>query len=92
MKQCLRITFSMEIPQQFFERVIQKNAQKFGLEGTVQRLSDQEVKIIICGNHEAVDDFIGSFHKDAADMPVEGFQIEPFVRDRDYRGVFRIIE
>lgn len=92
MKQCLRITFSMEIPTDFFEDVIQKNAHKLKLEGTVQRVGEQEVKIIICGNHEAVDEFIGSFHKEAANLYVEGFQIEPFVKDRDYRGVFRVIQ
>jgi acylphosphatase len=92
MKQCLRITFSMEVPRNFFEDIIQKHAQKLCLEGTVQKVGPREIKVIVCGTHEAVDEFLGTFHKETANRSIDAFQVEPFVRDRDYRGVFRIIE
>lgn len=92
MKQCLRITFSMDVPEDFFQGVVQKSAQQLGLEGTVQRVNDESIKIIICGKHEAVDEFIGHFHKAVGVASVENFQIEPFIKEKDYRGVFRVIE
>jgi acylphosphatase len=92
MVQCLRITFNLEkIPKNFLQQVVQKHAQELKLEGTVQ-LAAQTVKIIVCGKKDDVEAFIDVLHHQTMDQ-LEGFiEIEPFIRQKDYRGVFRIIE
>ena len=82
----------MPIAKSFIANVIDKNAKKMNLEGTVQTIvAENRVKVIVCGDKDAVDDFIDAIHKDSKGL-LENFQIEPFLKDKDYRGVFRIIE
>lgn len=92
MKQCLSVIFSMEFPKDFFQKTVLKHAQKLGLEGTAQRLDEQQGKIIVCGSRDAIDEFIDLFHLDIKNKEIESLEIEPFLKEKDYRGVFRVIE
>ena len=74
------------------QNVIQQNARKFELEGIVQALSSDKVKIIVCGEKEQVDFFVDSIHKESVQTTIKDIEIEPYIKDRDYRGVFRVIE
>ena len=93
MYKCLKITFSGFIPEGFLHNFVQKEAKKLNLEGVVQTLSgENRIKIIVCGGKDAVDDFVDVLHQGTARISPESIQIEPFLKDRDYRGVFRVIE
>lgn len=92
MNKCLKISFSGEFPPDFFKEFIQKHAKKLGVEGTVQLISPQTVRIIACGTKESIDAFVDILHKGASGVFLEGIEIEPFLKDKDYRGVFRVIE
>lgn len=93
MNKCLRVSFGGNLPEDFLHNVIQKNAKKLNLEGTVQHvLAENKVKIIVCGDKDDVDQFLDSLHKGAGKIALEGLEIEPFLKDKDYRGVFRVIE
>lgn len=54
--------------------------------------ADKELRIIACGLKEQVDQFVDLVHKDAAQAGINDINIEPFVKAKDYRGAFRIIE
>ncbi len=72
---------------------IQKKGTKLGVEGTIQFVpTDKEFRIIVCGLKEQVDQFVDLIHKDAALAGAADINIEPFVKVKDYRGAFRIIE
>ena len=94
MNKCLRIHFSMDkIPTTFLRSVIKKYAEKFELEGTAQTPNNSDnVRIIVCGLKDSVDDFVDMIHKNSSKYPIKDLTIEPFVRNKDYRNVFRIIE
>jgi len=92
MKQCLRISFSMDIPENFLQNVIQKNARDLELEGTAQVVDSIHIKIVACGSKENVEEFLDILHKKRSQESMENFEIEPFLKEKDYRGVFRIIE
>jgi acylphosphatase len=92
MNKCLKITFSGKFPEDFFHTFIQKHAKKLNIEGTVQLLQDATVKIMVCGKKEAVDSFLEVLHKGAAGVLLDNIEIEPFLKEKDYRGVFRVIE
>jgi len=91
MNKCLKITLTLKPTEGFLQNVIQQNARNFGLEGIVQPFGDDKVKIIVCGEKEKVDYFVDSIHKESV-QAVTDIEIEPYIKDRDYRGVFRVIE
>lgn len=91
MYKCLRITLVGE-PKQGFLQVIQKHARKNALEGIAQMVGEEGVKIIVCGNKEYIDDFVDLLHKESVKHNIDDIEIEPFLKDKDYRGVFRVIE
>lgn len=92
MNKCLRITFNNKISDKFLKDIIQKNARKFDLEGLAHVLGAEAIKIVICGQKENVDAFLDLLIKESTLKKYDSYEIEPFLKDRDYRGVFRIIE
>lgn len=93
MNQCLRITF--EVPgeqRQTIRLLIQQEAKKFFLEGTVRIMPGFSLKVIACGDKNKMDMFLDSVLKEIEKLRCDRLEIEPFLKDRDYRGVFRVIE
>jgi acylphosphatase len=91
MAQCLRISFVCDVPRAFLQDTVQKNAKKLGLEGTAQ-VDDRRVLVVICGFRDSIDQFVDLVHKDIIQQGAEAIEIEPFIKEKDYRGVFRVIE
>ena len=93
MNQCLRITFDVPSEQrQTLRLFIQKEAKKLFLEGTVRIMPSASLKVIACGDKQKMDIFLDSVLEEIEKLRCERLEIEPFLKDRDYRGVFRIIE
>ncbi len=92
MNQCLRITFVSKNNTEVLCEFVQKHAQKYRLEGMIQALENVHVKIIACGSRDSVEKFLDTLHKSALEKRLEDIEVEPFLKDRDYRGVFRCIE
>ena len=94
MSQCLHITFFLDGSKKFLHTVIQKHARSLGLEGTVQVINGdgKSVKVLACGGRESIDDFVDLLHKEAARDAIADIEIEPFMKEKDFRGVFRVIE
>lgn len=91
MAQCLRINFTCDVPKDFLHTTVQKGAKKLGLEGMAQ-MDNSAVLIVVCGNKEGIDQFVDLLHKEIIKKSAENIEIEPFIKERDYRGVFRVIE
>src|SRR5579862_5359561 len=93
MNRCLRIIIIAQFPDDFLQAVL-KAAKKLELEGTIQLIDPlaQQIKIIACGENTSLDDFIDFLHEKTAKLEFVSFEIEPFLKDKDYRAVFRIIE
>lgn len=92
MNQCLLITFFLKKSDNFLPSFVQENARSLGIEGTVQSIGEHEIKIFACGKKESLDDFIDVLHTQAAHNTISDIEIEPLLKARDFRGVFRIIE
>jgi acylphosphatase len=89
---CVRITFTASVGKDFLPNVVQKAARNHHLEGLVQLVGENEVKIVACGKKEKVDAFVDEMHKEIAGKKIAHLEVEPFLKDKDYRGVFRVIE
>ncbi len=92
MKKCLRVLVSSQFPEGFLHGFVQKHARQMGLEGSAQFMGSDQLRIIVCGEKEIVDDFLDILFKGDKEWRAENIVAEPFVKDKDYRGVFRVIE
>ena len=94
MNKCLKISFELvHVTNTNIQVALQKEARKLFLEGVVQKVeSEHRIKVIACGSTEKVEQFLDLIHKKIADKEYEDFEIEPFFKECDYRGVFRVIE
>ncbi len=94
MNKCLKIIFSANPTEKFLREVLQETAKQNSLEGLCQPLDDtnKSVKIIVCGNKDKIDTFVDALHKEAYKKNITDIKIEPFIKDKDYRGVFRVVE
>lgn len=92
MKQCLKITFVLPKPDNILNGVLQEQARKLGVEGVGQMLDDQKAEIIACGLRHAIEQLVDVIYKGSPKVKPENIEVEPFISERDFRGVFRIIE
>lgn len=93
MNKCLRINVLADFPDNFLQGFVQKNARKYDLEGSAQVVeAGRNIVIIICGDSDKMDAFLDDLHKGTAQCVPDSIEIEPFLKEKDYRGVFRIIE
>ncbi len=92
MNQCLRIIFTSKNKIDSLYDFVQKHAQKYDLEGIVQMVEASHIRIVVCGDRDNVESFLDTLHKSAAEKKMEKIEVEPFLKDRDYRGVFRVLE
>lgn len=92
MKKCLKILLLGEVPAKLLSS-IQKEAKQLGLEGVAQVEKEGGIKIVVCGEKDEPDEILDVIHKELAKLKLDiTLEVEPFLRDKDYRGVFRIIE
>jgi acylphosphatase len=91
MNQCVRITLVVSACVPVFKRLIQKNAQKLAIEGVGSVSAPNALRIIAHGDHDAIDEFIDALYTGCKGIRPSLIEVEPFVKDRDYRGIFRII-
>lgn len=92
MKKCVKIVLHIPVIKGFLQDVVQEQARRLGLEGVAQLQLPSEVKIVAFGAKEAIDAFIDLLHKETSKHGVAQVEVEPFIKDKDYRGIFRIIE
>lgn len=90
----LRITFSSsQVPRQFLRNFVQKKAQQLELEGIAQLIKTEDVvRIFVYGVKDHVDNFVDYLYKGPGDVALDAMEVEPSIKNKDYHGVFRIVE
>lgn len=91
MRKCLKIKVSGKVQDSAYKSLAQKHAQNLGIEGTVQNSEDDCIVIMACGPSDNLDKFIDVLYKGTADSRVTNLVAEPFLSEKDFRSVFRII-
>jgi acylphosphatase len=90
MRKCLIIKIHGNVQSATQKSLIQKSAQSLSIEGTMQNYEDGVV-IYSCGLVDRLDKFIDAIYKAIDKSKINHIETEPFVNEKDYRGVFRII-
>ncbi len=91
MKRCLKMLIKIDQWQTSWSTDIQKQAQKLQIEGVMQTVEDMQMRIMICGKNDQLDDFVDYLYDIFMDKKIEIQELEPFIKERDYRGIFRVI-
>ena len=91
MRKCLKITVLGKVQGVSYRAFVQKNAQTLAIEGTVQNAEDGSVIIYACGGSDNLDKLIDLLYKGTTQSSVKDIVAEPFLNEKDFRGVFRII-
>jgi len=93
MYKCLKILLGGTVSVDFLRSIVQKHAKKLALEGTAQLLPENaRACLIVCGQKNSLDEFLDVLHTQLPHLGVNHLEIEPFLKTKDYRGVFRVIE
>lgn len=90
MKKCLRISCKCRVSKDLTEN-IKKEANKLTIEGNIQVTEPDNLKIVACGSKENIDRLIDSLYKLGSKKNPFSVEIEPFLKEKDYRGIFRVI-
>lgn len=92
MKKCLQITLMGSFAKNFLHEFVQHHARACALEGLAQGSGTEKVRIIACGGQDKLDNFLDILHHGSLSWHIDSIQAEPFLPEKDYRGVFRVIE
>lgn len=91
MKKCLKIRVCGNVQGVAYRAHTKKHADTLGIEGTVQNSDDGSVLIYACGNAVNLEKLLDVLYKGTPDSSVEDLIAEPFLNEKNFRGVFRII-
>lgn len=93
MNKCVKINFVADYPTGFLQDFIQRHARELGLEGLAQSMpTEKSAMVLVCGPKEEVDKFVDLIHRGTKTVQLKDISVEPFLKVKDYRGVFRVIE
>lgn len=92
MKQCLKITVTGKVQGVGYREFVKKSATQLEVEGVIQNLNEGHVTLNVCGTADTLDKFIGILYQGSSKSKVENVAVEPLVNEKDFRGVFRIID
>lgn len=91
MRKSLKISVSGKVQGVSYRAFVQKHAQALGIEGTAQHAEDATVIIYACGLAANLEKFIDALYKGTPEAKISDLFVEPFVNEKDFRGVFRVI-
>ena len=92
MKQCLKITFLLPDDDNFLQKIIQRYARRLELEGVAQMVEPKRVQVVACGSKEAIEKLIDTIYQGDSKAHPENVEVEPFTKEQNFRGIFRVIE
>lgn len=92
MSQCMRINLLIKGDKEHIQALLRKYAHEFKLEGILKSADEHAVKVVACGDAMEIESFMVELNKEFAKDNLNISEVEPFLKDRDYRGVFRVIE
>ena len=93
MSQCFRMTFVINNQSKdAFAEIIKKEAHKLDIEGVAQIVGQGHLRVVACGIKESIEQFLDLLYKEMALQECNNLEVETFLKDKDYRGIFRVIE
>jgi len=91
MKRCLKMIINTDQWDSDWGPQIQKQAKKLEIEGLMQAIDIHQMRVMICGEDHNLDDFVDYLYDFFSKIEADITDLEPFIKERDFRGIFRVI-
>jgi len=91
MNRCLKMLINIEKWEDRWGAQIQAQAKKLDIEGVMQALDGHQMRIMICGKDANLDEFVDYLYDFFISINVRVEELEPFIKERDFRGIFRVL-
>lgn len=88
---CLRVGLEIQDVDKFDADFFQKLAKSLEIEGFME-INGQNIQIHMCGPLNRIDEFMDHIHKIHKRFSNTDLVIEPFLKTKDFRGIFRVIK
>ena len=88
---CVKVVFDVKTYQSVLLEKIQSEAHARALEGCLIVHHPNTIKIVVCGTGDAVELFVDFIYAVMAAYEGNQMAVDAFLKDKDYRGVFRVI-
>lgn len=92
MKVCVKITFFIGSEKDFLRLYVLRSAKKNEVEGVAQTIENNRIMMIACGKKRDVDSFVDEIHEVSSKYKLDDISLEPYLKTKDYRGIFRVLE
>lgn len=92
MNKSVCITVSIPVTQDLLKNLIYKSAVNLKLEGTAHAVGNDTIRIITHGSIDNIDEFIDALYAGYKSNIPEVVEVEPYTKEHNFRGVFRLIE
>jgi acylphosphatase len=91
MNQCVKITLGVKASEELLKNLVQKSAERLSIEGVGSVENAHTIKIVAHGSNHSIDTFIDELYAGYKGARPTVIEVEPFAKEKDYRGVFRVI-
>ncbi|MBT3828069.1 hypothetical protein HOL34_03775 [bacterium] len=91
MKKCLSLEFFMEAFPAGFDKKLLRKARLLEVEGYLRVKHDGQTRLELYGDKDQVDCFVVFVEGLLDEQTLNTFMVEPHTKNRDFRGVFRVI-
>jgi acylphosphatase len=89
---CIKIFILTKSDENFLTSFVKKKAESFKLEGIARKVDKGSYDILVCGDDDSLDFFLDELYRGTKSFKPDFLEVEAFLKDRDFRGVFRVIE
>ena len=92
MNKCVLITALGDLTNEALQNFLNKEAHNGSLEGTAYAEGNERIKIVLFGSKDNLDQFVDNLYDNSAQLNLSDIEVEPFFKNKDFRGVFRILK
>jgi len=92
MNKCVLITALGDLNNEALQHFLNKEAHTGSLQGTAHAEGNDRIKIALFGAKDNIDHFVDNFYDHSAAFELYDIEVEPFFKNKDFRGVFRILK
>jgi acylphosphatase len=91
MRKGVKISIRGTFDHNIFDEFILQRASKLGIQGSLQVFDNNNLLVYAVGETESVEFLIDDIYGDASGANVEELNVKPLDEDKDFRGIFRVI-
>ena len=91
MRKGVKIFITGKFNHKIFDEFVLKLASQLGIQGSLQVFDNNTLVVYAIGEMENIEFLIDDIYGEASGASIEELSVKPLDEDRDFRGIFRVI-